>query len=152
MAVFTVGGLLAGIHVFSWIAPDFFFEESRWFYYVFCAVAIAGGAILIVYGVHNIRMDKEFRLTVSEDGIECVSPAKAFGESYSVPLDDIVRLEKEVSESTWCIVTRDNRRIIITPNYGNPVLDIAYTLQELRPEITVKPVQSISRRTRQQHD
>ncbi|MBN2474079.1 MAG: hypothetical protein JXB62_05705 [Pirellulales bacterium] len=143
-AILTSGGLLAGIHVFVWINPEFLANDP-WFYYVFCGVALVIGAMLILcVAVPNLRMHEEFRFVVSEKRMECVSPAEAFGESYSILLDEIAMLEEEDSASEganeWCVVTQKGRRIHITPNYGNPVREIVETLRELKPEIPVRHV------------
>ena len=139
-SLLTVVGLIVFCHIFF---PNMR-EEGPIFYFVYNGGALLiGGLLVFAYAIPNLLMDREFRLTLFEDRIECKSPAKAYGESYSIPLSEIVMLEEEMGNegpSDWWLITHDDRRILITPNYGNPVAKIVEALQHLKPEITLKRV------------
>ena len=140
IALLTSGGLVGFFHLFCHFVVNLR-NESPVFYFVFNGFAlIFGGFLIFAVGVPNLLMKRRFRFVVSEDRIECQSPAKAFGESYSIPIDDIASLQEHTyhGDTQWWFITCDNRRIEITPNYGNPVREIVAALRQLRPELPVQ--------------
>jgi hypothetical protein len=137
--VATTAILVGGIELFGgWIR-----KEDPFFYFVFIGLGlIIGGLVVFGYAMPNLLMNREFRFVLYEDRIECHSPAKAYGETNCIAIDEIASLEEDpTGDSTyWFIATRDNRRIKITPNYGNPVRKIVAALRELRPELPVRRI------------
>ena len=133
-------GLVVFLHLFfGWVR-----KEDPFLYFAFLGIVlIVGGLLVFAYAIPNLLMNREFRFVLFEDRIECKSPAKAFGESYSISIDEIVRLEEETGNdgpNSWRFVTRDNRCLKITPNYRNPVRKIVAALRQLRPELPVSQV------------
>jgi hypothetical protein len=123
--------------------PGLFWRESPVFFCVFNAIVLfIAGVAIFAYALPNILLDREFRFTIFDNRVECMSPAKAFGESYSIPVDEIVAIEKEPwgddGDWKWFFRTADGRRIQITQNYRNPIHKIVAALQELRPDLHVK--------------
>jgi hypothetical protein len=124
--------LIAAINLF----PAELRQDKPVFYCMFHALAILiGAAVVFGIAIPNLRMDRQFRFRITDDAIECECPAKAYGETFSVSIRDIVTLECDSSGDTpdWYLHTRDGRRVKITPNYNNPVRKIVATLQQLRP-------------------
>jgi hypothetical protein len=120
-----------------------FWQDSPVFFWIFKSLGIVLGVVTVFgYAIPNMLMDREFSFVVSEDRIECKSPAKAYGESFSVPIDEIVAIEHQRSEDMgdWFLITRGRQRIRIPMNYGNPVRKIVAALRELRPELPLNRI------------
>ena len=135
LGLVVTGGMLAFAFSFS----DFWRDAPVGFWFFNTVIILFGAAVVFVSAL-NILMDREFHFLVSEDRVECKSPAKIFGESYSIPIDNIITIQSKVvgdcgTESF--LVTRDQRRFHITTNYGNPVEKIVAALRELRPDLPV---------------
>ena len=138
--VFTVLGLIGSMQLVVDFSPNFAADEP-WFYYLFNGVALLlGGLVIFCYAMPNLRMNREFRFTLTEDEIDCQSPTDAFGESYTIALTELVGIEERQScdTSDWYLTTRDGRQYQLTPNYGNPQRDIMDALIELKPDLVVK--------------
>ncbi|MBN2025079.1 MAG: hypothetical protein JW809_20045 [Pirellulales bacterium] len=138
-SVLTMGGLVTfEMVLFPWVR-----ERDPVFHYIFCGMALLiGCGIIFLYAIPNMRMDREFRFLLFDDHMECRCPAEAFGESYSIALNEIVMLEEDTTPETseWYFITRDDRRIRINRNYGNRVRRVVNELRALRPELPVKRV------------
>lgn len=139
-SLLTVVGMITFCHIFF---PNMREEDPIFFFAYNGGTLLIGCLLVFGYAIPNLLMDREFRITLFEDRIECKSPVNAYGESYSIPIDEIVMLEEKTGNegpNDWYLIIRDNRRIQITPNYGNPVAKIVDALQHLKPGITVKRV------------
>ncbi len=135
---FTIVGLLAFLHVFF---PNMRERNATFYYLVHAFLLLFGPLAIFCYAVPNLFMKGEFHFTLSEDRIQCSSPAESYAESYSIPTSEIIALEeKETDESphSWYFITDDDRRISITPNYGNPVAKIVGALERLKPGIELR--------------
>ncbi len=135
---FTIVGLLAFFHVLFPILRG----GSTIAYYLFHVIALLIGSLgIFCYVVPNLLMKGEFHFTLSEDRIQCSSPSESYAESYSIPTSEIIALEEDEtgdSPSSWYFITDDDRRISITPNYGNPVTKIVGALERLKPGIELR--------------
>jgi hypothetical protein len=122
--------------------PDFRKQAPVAYILLNTLALIVGLSLGLAYALPNIVMDREFRFVLYEDRMECKFPAKWFGESYSVPIGEIARLERypDQERDDWALVTCDNRRIKITHNYENPVEDIVKILRTIRPELPISVV------------
>jgi len=124
--------------------PHYFFPgfHEKAFHYVWDAFVLGVCALVIfTYSIPNIVMNREFRFELFEDRIECKSPSKFYGESYSILLSDIVELEEIVDydgPSVWYFVMRDGRKIRIITNYGNRDEKIVKMVRHLKPDLPVR--------------
>lgn len=133
----TVAGLMAIFHVVFRLVG----EAEPWYYVVHGIGLAIWASAVFCYALPNLFIRKRFEFTVFEDRIECRSPAAAYGRSFSVLIADVVALEEETGyegANSWYLITRDNQRLQITPNYRNPVRRIVAALRELRPGIEVR--------------
>lgn len=99
--------------------------------------------ILLVYSIWNIRLDREFSITITKEHIECRIPEEAFGRSFNIKISDIdtILQESPPDESVdWYIITKQNERIKLTPNYNNPISKIVEILREQNYLIKFKRV------------
>jgi len=117
-------------------------DASPWFYYTFHGIGLVIWiAVVFGYAVPNLSLRRRFEFTLFEDRIECRSPARAYCEPFSIALADLIALEEETGHegaNSWYLITRDDRRLLIPPHYGNPVRKIVAELRELRPGLEVE--------------
>lgn len=132
------GCLVASLHIFLGSAR----QENPFFFYAFHIIGLLiGGLVVFGYAIPNLLMDREFRFVLSENQIECQSPAKVYGESYTIPIDEIIGLQEDNQSgdgTTWRLVTSDYRCVTITTCYRNPVDKIVAALRQLRPDLPVR--------------
>ena len=92
------------------------------------------------YAIANIVANKEFRCKLTADTLDCYCPVKGVGETFTVKLSDITKLEKEVWEDSqdsyrWYIWEGNGDRHWLTSNYGNPCERIIDRIQKLNPKV-----------------
>jgi hypothetical protein len=126
--------LIVAIHLF----PNDMRHEDPIFYYVFVTLALViPAAVVFLIAIPNLRMDREFRFVITEEQIECDCPAKAYGDTYTIPIREIVALEAKdgIDSANWWLVASDGRRLKVTTGYKNPVHKILTILRRLRPDL-----------------
>jgi hypothetical protein len=107
------------------------------FYVLFCGTALLVSALATWMAISHIRQGGEFVIRVDESKIECSVPHPGAGESFKLPIQDIVKVERDMRDdkSDWYLHDKSGRRYLLTVNYDNPILDIVELLQQLNPAI-----------------
>jgi hypothetical protein len=74
-------------------------------------------------------------IRIDEQTIECVVPHPGAGESFKLPIQDIVKVEHDMrdDDSDWYLRDKGGRRYLLTVNYGNPILDIVEDIAAAQP-------------------
>lgn len=114
-----------------------FGEKSVWFHGMICLFGVGIAAIGIILGWMNYRANDYFECVVTLTRIRCTSPVSGFGNSFDLPILQIVRIERENSGESYRYYLHDaeGNRYWLTGNYGNPVRWILDTLLEVNPNI-----------------
>lgn len=115
----SIASCLVGMGVFLW-----FLSPPGLFVVAFIAIVGTVASMLIYYAVVNIQTNSTFVCRIDNQRIRCVSPVCQCGDSFSIPLRTIARLEKvDEGESSykWYIWDEAGQRFWLTSNYDNPV-------------------------------
>lgn len=132
--VFVV--LALSVHIFFYFAKP---ALPTNFYKLFMGVNAAIFLLSLVgYIIPNIKMNKEFSISITGEEIECKVPSKAFGQSFHLRIKDIDTIIKDTTpddEHNWYLMTVQKEKINITKNYRNPVRKIIEILQAQNPGI-----------------
>lgn len=99
--------------------------------------ALAFVGLAVWYAVVNIRTGGEFVVRIDDIAIECRIPLAMAGQSFKLPIKDIVKVEHDMRDDNprWYLHDKSGRRYLLTPNYDNPILDIIELLERLNPAI-----------------
>jgi hypothetical protein len=137
IAAVTVAGLIAiQVLLFEYAFLDGW-QENKFFLVGFYGILALVTAVIVAYGVANIVKNQEFICRVDGEAIECISPVKACGESFRLPLAEIAKIEvKTGSDSAeFYLYDRAGSRYQLTTNYGNPGRKIIETILKLNPAV-----------------
>ena len=107
------------------------------FYASFCGIVLLVSAGATWLAISHIRQGGEFVIRVDERKIECSVPLPGAGESFKLPIQDIVKVERDMRDdkADWYLHDKAGRRYLLTVNYDNPILDIIELLERLNPAI-----------------
>ena len=95
-------------------------------------------AAIVAYAALNIAARSEFVCRLDDKTFECISPVWGCGESFKLPVADIIRIEKERSsddDHRLYLCDKSGGRYWLTSNYDNPVDTFLERLRELNPKI-----------------
>ena len=98
-------------------------------------------ALFFLYGLPSVISNKDFIYRITEKEIECVSPVERLCKSYKIPIKrifEIEEIENDESPNNYALITIDQEKFEITPNYGNPVHKIIKLMSERYPEIRIQ--------------
>lgn len=137
-AIFSVVITIIGLGVFQWFTFGWIWAESRLFVVVFIAIEVVVCSIVVCYAIINLRSGQVFECRMDSERLTCVSPVPGCGQSFSVPITEIIRIERELwAESCrWYIWTADGQRFWLTGNYGNPVEEFVGAIRDRVSDVT----------------
>jgi hypothetical protein len=132
----TAAILIGSLSVVCWTGRMHGVIDSV-FYVMFCGMALLMSALATWMAVSHVRQGGEFVLRIDERNIECRVPLAGAGDSFKLPIQDIVKVEHDMrdDQSEWYLHDKAGHRYLLTINYGNPILDIVELLQRLNPAI-----------------
>jgi hypothetical protein len=115
--------------------PDIW-DDDRFFFVAWYGLLTVAAIVSVTLGVRNIRTNGTFHCRLSKNRLECHCPVSECGESFSVAVSTIFRIEEcASSESThsWYIWEDSGRRHRLPTNYGNPAEQFIEHIRNLNP-------------------
>ena len=106
---------------------------------IFITIIVVGNLLIWIWGIAwtAIRR-KSFRCSVTESMVDCQCPIPGFGQSFSVPVNDLASIRKELTSGDGyrCVlVTKHGTEYDLTYWYGNPVDRIIGEIVRVSPSI-----------------
>lgn len=128
-------GIVATVAVLG-VVPLLYFrsvgEERPWVVVVYVAFVAIWTAVALPYAILNIRRGQEFLCRIDESSVECVCPAWGCGQTFSIRIADIAKVERQgwYDSHRWYLWDKAGRRYWLTGNYGNPADQIIELIRE----------------------
>jgi hypothetical protein len=132
--IFSIVITLVGMGVFLW-----FLSPPTLFLVAFITIVGVVASIAIYNAVVNLQCKRTFVCRIDDEQISCVSPVSNCGESFSIPIRTIARIERmDGGESPyrWYIWNQAGERFWLTSNYDNPVDSFVDAIRERCPDVT----------------
>lgn len=111
-------------------------DEDRIFFVVWYGLLAVVAMVGVAFGVRNIRSGGTFYCRLSTDRLECHCPVSGCGESFSIIVREISKIEEVTSSgssSSWYVWDHSGCRYNLTINYGNPAEQFVGLIRELNP-------------------
>lgn len=127
-----------GMAVFQWILFPAMWDEEWFFVVAFLAVEGVIVSLLIYYAVLHLRSDGTFVCRIDDDLITCATPIIGCGETFSISLGSITRIERVNDGETsyrWFIYDHTGDRFWLTSNYDNPDDKFIQAIRERCPGV-----------------
>lgn len=115
----------------------FMWAWSPWGVIAVVAFELLWLAFMVADATIDIRRRGTFRCILDDAQIQCVCPVRHKGESFTLRLDEIECIEKEVDDGSrrWYLHGCDGKRYWLTSNYGNPDDEFIREILALAPRI-----------------
>lgn len=97
---------------------------------LFSVVGVGGG-------IWEIYLNGDFVCRLDEEALECSVPHKCYGESFRLPIAEIVKIEADGGSDTsaYYLWDKKNRRYRLSDAYFNPTHKFAAEIRKLNPAI-----------------
>lgn len=107
---------------------------------IILAVVVVGTLVIggmVWHVIQHLLIDGEFIVSIDEAAIQQSVPVSWVSDSFRVPIHDIDHVEREVNNALdgLVIVDRAGNRFKLNANYGNPLSQIANTLESLNVSV-----------------
>jgi hypothetical protein len=119
--------LIGGCTIAGLAACPLFFSDWHWkndpgFVIIWYSFLGLFGLLLAYYAFSNIIQCRDFVCRIDDQSIECQVPFSGAGDSFRLPLNEIVKVEKRSSGESynWYIWDAAGKQYQLTTNYGNP--------------------------------
>ena len=114
-------------------------DSDKFFVAVFFTVMGVIASIGVCYAIVNIRANSTFVCEIDDEQIRCVSHVKLCGESFSILIRDIAKIERAnegEGSHCWYVWNKAGQRFWLTSNYNNPVNNFIDAIRERCPDVT----------------
>jgi hypothetical protein len=104
----------------QWFTFSSIWSRNKSFVVAFFTIEVFLAVAALCYATVNLLVDADFECRIDDNSISCLSPAGGCGESFSVPISEIVKIEKELwgdGDCRWYLWSVGGRRFWLTSNY-----------------------------------
>lgn len=136
--LFWIAITVVGLGVFQCFLFPWIWTQDRLFVIASITIELVVVAFAIHYAKVNIRASDTFICRMDDNQITCVCPVPDCGESFSLPIKTIVRIDREETGECgyrWYLWDASGHRFWLTTNYDNPVERFLDAIRDRNPGI-----------------
>ena len=126
-----------GFAVFQYFLFPMIWRDSHVFVILFFALEGLIFGIAFIFVWLNFKSSGEFVCRVDDGTISQICPVRGCGETFTICIADIVKIERKSSgeSENWYIWDKQGRRYELTPNYGNPIKKFIGLIKDMNSEV-----------------